>query len=171
MAAQSENTKPETSQEGSTSTEAKKKIVSYRVGTYNVKNLFDRITDFLPEYMDPLGEADTDAKPRKEINTLARRINKSLLDTLALQEIESYKTLMDFKNAHLFTSQSTSKRNYPSKSGVFSMPSNDNRGIDLGVLSTRRFPIGKITSHRFKKTNEQKKNIQQGLLTGRNPVR
>lgn len=37
---------------------------------------------------------------------------------------------------------------------IFSAPSNDPRGIDLAVLS--KFPLGKITTHRFRKKNNKK---------------
>jgi endonuclease/exonuclease/phosphatase family metal-dependent hydrolase len=113
-----------------------------RVGTYNVNNLFDRFDDPY-NYLDDPWQTEFGTKPKNyaDIFNLGERIRSTNADILALQEIESYGVLLEFVGSH-------TKDKYSSK-GVISVPSNDPRGIDLGA--TTKFPLGRITSHRFRK--------------------
>lgn len=113
-----------------------------RIGTYNANNLFDRFDDPY-NFSDDPWRSRFAAKPKTQegLFHLGARIRASNVDILALQEIESYGALRDFNSGHV--------REYKLNSGVFSLPSNDPRGIDLGILT--KLPFGQITTHRFRR--------------------
>lgn len=101
---------------------------TFKLGTYNVKNLFDE------HDQDPkLGTAQ---KPEAELRALARNIERSGADVFALQEVENVTVLEQFLNEYL-----------PGKfSEVVLVEGNDGRGIDVAVIS--KFPVEKVVSHK-----------------------
>ena len=103
----------------------------FRVGTFNVENLFDDLDD--PYAADET----TPAKPREDLTRLARTIRQLDADILALQEVESRGYLEQFTHAFL------ADAGYQE---VIHYEGNDQRGIDVAVLS--RFPIESVTSYR-----------------------
>jgi endonuclease/exonuclease/phosphatase family metal-dependent hydrolase len=122
-----------------------------RIGTYNVNNLFDRFDDpYLPS--DDPWRKRFSAKPKKakELYNLGRRIDVSNVQILALQEIESLGALREFIAGNV--GSNVIGKCYPN-AGVFSLESNDRRGIDLGVASA--YPLGRIISHRFRKDGKE----------------
>lgn len=118
-----------------------------RLGTYNVNNLFDRFDDPYEQSDDPW-RREFSARPKllDEIFNLGERLRKSKLDILVVQEIESYGALREFVSGQLGDKYK--------QGGVFSLESNDPRGIDLGIIS--KFPIGKVTTHRFRRQGGDK---------------
>ena len=115
-----------------------------RVGTYNVNNLFDRFDDPYNISDDPWQtQFATKPKSYEDLFNVGERIRSTDADILALQEVESYGQILAFVGGHV-------RDKYKSE-GVISVPSNDPRGIDLGALS--KYPLGGITSHRFKRKN------------------
>jgi endonuclease/exonuclease/phosphatase family metal-dependent hydrolase len=100
------------------------------LGTYNTLNLFDN-------WDDPYSaDAATDAKPRAQVEALARSIRTLNADVLALEEVENRGYLQRFNRAFL------RDMGYE----VVEFEGNDNRGIDVALLS--RLPVGPVTSHR-----------------------
>ena len=126
---------------------------TFKIGTYNVENLFDRFDDPYSVGDDPWGMFRTSPKPRKELYEVGARIRNSSVDILGLQEVENIGALKEFVQG------SVGPKFKPNK-GIVSLPSNDFRGIDLGLLSA--LPIGRVTSHRFNefKTPEKGKNVR-----------
>jgi len=121
----------------------------FRIGTYNVQNLFDRFDDPYSVGDDRYGLFRTVPKSRSKLYDMGVRIRENgvgsrPIDIVGLQEIESFGALLDFVQASVGP-------DYGAKTGVVSQPSNDPRGIDLGLICTRHFRIGRITSHRFHK--------------------
>ncbi|MEO1732117.1 MAG: endonuclease/exonuclease/phosphatase family protein [Pseudomonadota bacterium] len=121
----------------------------FRIGTYNVENLFDRFDDPYATGDDMYGRFRTMPKSRSKLFDMGRRIRENgvdgrPIDIVALQEIENFGSLLDFV-------QSSVGPDYGPKLGVISQPSNDPRGIDLGLITTRRFRLGRVISHRFHK--------------------
>ena len=104
-----------------------------RVGSFNVRNLFDGVDD--PYHLDET----TKAKPRIEIERLAKTIRKIDCDVLGMQEIENRGYLQRFNDAFL------SDMGYE----VVHYSGNDRRGSGLAVLS--RVPVGAVTSHRHRR--------------------
>ncbi len=100
------------------------------LGAYNTLNLFDRFDD--PYHSD----GTDDEKPRPQVEALARSIRALNADVLALEEVENRGVLERFVNAFL------KDMHYE----VVLFESNDNRGIDVALLS--RLPVGPVTSHR-----------------------
>ena len=104
------------------------------VATYNVENFFD-------VYDDPYTEDEgTDIKSRTEVEQLARAIKAIDADVVAIQELE---------NAYLLQAM-CDDRSLLGGEGygyVASLPSNDGRGINLGVIS--KLPILELSSFRF----------------------
>lgn len=122
---------------------------SFRIGTYNVENLFDRFDDPYSIADDMYGRFGTKPKSRAHIFDTAKRIRENgvggnPIDIVGLQEIENFGALLDFV-------QGSVGPHYGPKSGVVSLPSNDPRGIDLGLICTDLFRIGRIISHRYEK--------------------
>jgi len=115
-----------------------------RIGTYNTNNLFDRFDDpynFRDDSWTAYREG-TSPKNLPDLFQLGGRIRSSGVDVLGLQEIESYGALYSFVQGHVGPE-------YKTQDGIVSVPGNDPRGIDLGLLS--KFPIGRVISHRFRK--------------------
>jgi len=122
----------------------------FRIGTYNVENLFDRFDDPYSIGDDTYGRFTTKPKSRAKLYDCGRRIRENgvrkqiPIDIVGLQEIENFGALLDFVQASVGPG-------YGAKTGVVSLPSNDPRGIDLGlIVRTDVFRIGRIISHRFK---------------------
>ncbi len=103
----------------------------FRVGTFNVENLFDDLDD--PYAADET----TPAKPREDLARLAQTIRQLDADILALQEVESRGYLEQF--THTFLADAGYRE-------VIHYEGNDQRGIDVAMLS--RFPIESVTSYR-----------------------
>lgn len=121
----------------------------FRIGTYNVQNLFDRFDDPYSVGDDRYGRFRTVPKSRSKLYDMGFRIRENgvrnrPIDIVGLQEIESFGALLDFVQASVGP-------DYGAKTGVVSLPSNDPRGIDLGLICTDHFRVGRITSHRFHK--------------------
>jgi endonuclease/exonuclease/phosphatase family metal-dependent hydrolase len=100
------------------------------VATFNILNLFDAEDD---PYRDDEG---TPVKPRAEIEKVADTIRKLNADVVALQEVENRSYLERVVQVFL------RDMGYD----VVLFEGNDNRGIDVAVLS--RLPVGPVTSHR-----------------------
>jgi endonuclease/exonuclease/phosphatase family metal-dependent hydrolase len=115
-----------------------------RIGTYNTNNLFDRFDDPYNFRDDPWTAYREGTRPKNltHLFQLGGRIRSSDVDVLGLQEIESYGALYNFVQGHVGPG-------YKVQDGVLSVPGNDPRGIDLGLLS--KFPVGRVISHRFRK--------------------
>lgn len=123
----------------------------FRIGTYNVENLFDRFDDPYSIGDDTYGQFRTRPKSRAKLYDCGRRIRENgvqqqnPIDIVGLQEIENFGALLDFVQASVGPG-------YGAKTGVVSQPSNDPRGIDLGMIArTDVFRIGRVISHRFNK--------------------
>lgn len=104
-----------------------------RLATYNIENLFDDRDDpSLEGRFDDCYSFDKTvrAKPRAQLAAAARAIRALDADVLALQEIESYDALIDFRHSHL------AGMGYDH---VVSIDVGQERGIEQAVLS--RFPI------------------------------
>ena len=112
----------------------------FRIGTYNVENLFDRFDDPYSAGDDPWGRYRTSPKPRAKLYDLGQRIRQSRVDILGMQELENFGALKDFVQGSVGPAFKVTK-------GIVSQQSNDSRGIDLGLLSS--LPLGRIISHRF----------------------
>ena len=102
-----------------------------RVASYNVLNLFDDDDD--PYHSDE----GTNAKPRAELESLAKSLRQIDADVVALAEVENRGYLERFNQVLL------SDLGYEN---VVLFEGNDRRGIDVAVLS--RLPVGPVTSHR-----------------------
>ena len=101
------------------------------IGAYNVLNLFD-------DHDDPYRNDEvTPAKPRPELESLARSIRELNADVLAVEEVESRDYLDRFVNVFL------ADMGYEH---IVLFEGNDMRGIDVGLIS--RVPIGAVRSHR-----------------------
>ena len=122
----------------------------FRVGTYNVENLFDRFDDPYSTSDDMYGRFTSKPKSRSKLYDCGSRIRENgvgnnPIDIVGLQEIENFGALLDFVQASVGPG-------YGAKTGVVSQPSNDPRGIDLGlIVRTDLFRVGRVISHRFKK--------------------
>ncbi len=129
----------------------------FRIGTYNLQNLFDRFDDPYSVSDDKYGLFVTRPKSRAKLYDSGRRIRENgiskrsptnpthPIDIVGLQEIENFGALLDFVQASVGP-------DYGAKTGVVSQPSNDPRGIDLGlIVRTDIFRIGRVISHRFNK--------------------
>ena len=101
-----------------------------RVASYNVENLFDGIPD------NPHNPREK-AKPTRELRALAKVLRQVDADVVIMQELESEKTLRQFRDQYLksFGYQT-----------VLVQEGNDLRGIDVGLLS--RWPVISTQSHR-----------------------
>jgi len=101
---------------------------TFRIGTYNVQNLFDDRDD--PDTF------DDPAPPPERTNALAEVILAADCDILALQEVENLEVLQRFNSDYL--------------GGLYEeivlVEGNDPRGIDVAVLS--KFPLLDVASYR-----------------------
>jgi len=102
-----------------------------RIATYNVLNLFDDQDD--PYHADET----TPAKPRAELEHLAKSIRALDADVVALEEVENRGYLQRFVQALL------PDMGYRD---IVLLEGNDLRGIDVCLLS--RLPVGTVCSHR-----------------------
>jgi endonuclease/exonuclease/phosphatase family metal-dependent hydrolase len=101
------------------------------VAAYNLLNLFD-------EHDDPYRNDEvTPAKPRAELESLARSIRALDADVIAVEEVENRDYLARFVDVFL------PDMGYQH---IVLMEGNDMRGIDVGLIS--RVPIGPVRSHR-----------------------
>lgn len=104
------------------------------IATHNVLNMFDSYD--CPYHSDE----GTAAKPKAQLEALAKTIRLLDADVLALQEIENRGYLERFVAAYL------GDMGYEH---VVCVESNDRRGIDCAVLS--RLPVGPVTSYRHQR--------------------
>ncbi len=121
----------------------------FRIATYNVENLFDRFDDPYSVGDDMYGRFRSSPKSRAHAFDVASRIRENgvdgrAIDIVGLQEIENFGALLDFVQASVGPE-------YGAQTGVVSQPSNDPRGIDLALLCSKRFRIGRVTSHKYEK--------------------
>lgn len=100
------------------------------VATYNILNLFDDVDD--PYRADE----GTPAKPKAQMERVARTIRELNADVIGLQEVETREYLQRFVDAYL------ADMGYQ----VVLFEGNDPRGIDVALLS--RLPVGEVRSHR-----------------------
>lgn len=123
------------------------------IGAYNVLNLFD-------DHDDPYrSDEGTPAKPKDQLENIAKTIRELDADVLALEEVESRDFLERFVAAKL------SDMGYVN---VVCFEGNDTRGIDCAILS--RFPVGPVTSHRHEQFKDESGNVmryQRDLLQAR----
>ncbi len=126
-------------------------MTKFRIATYNVENLFDRFDDPYSTSDDSYGRFTSRPKSRSKIFDMGKRIRENgvtankPVDIVGLQELENFGSLLDFVQASVGP-------DYGAKTGIFSQPSNDPRGIDLGmIVRSDVFRIGRVTSHRFRK--------------------
>lgn len=110
------------------------------IGQYNVKNLFDD--------KDQNPELGTVQKPRKELEALARTIQKSGAEILTLQEVENKEVLQQFVDEYL-----------PDFGHVVLVEGNDHRGIDVAVIS--KHDVTNVVSHAANKFPDADGNEMQ----------
>jgi endonuclease/exonuclease/phosphatase family metal-dependent hydrolase len=101
------------------------------IAAYNILNLFDDHDD--PYRSDEI----TPAKPRAEMERLAESIRALNADVIAVEEVESRDYLQRFVDVFL------ADMGYRH---VVLFEGNDNRGIDVGLIS--RIPVGPVESNR-----------------------
>ena len=102
------------------------------IATYNLENFFDI-------YDDPYTEDEgTEPKSRTNVQQLARAIKAIDADVVAVQELE---------NAYVLQAMCDEFLKGSGYEFVASLPSNDGRGINLGVIS--KLPILELHSYRF----------------------
>ena len=99
-----------------------------RVGTYNMKDLFDEVDDPTKN--------DGPPTPPEQFEALAEVIKTIDCDILAVQEVENLSLLEEFNREYLGGLYSR----------VILIEGNDPRGIDVGVLS--KIPLMDVRSHR-----------------------
>jgi endonuclease/exonuclease/phosphatase family metal-dependent hydrolase len=102
----------------------------FTMATFNVLNLFDADDDVYH------ADETTPAKPRPELENLARTIRQLDADIIAMQEVEDRGYLERFLNVFL------KDMGYE----VVHFEGNDLRGIDVCLVS--RLPVGRVVSHR-----------------------
>ncbi|MEP3510122.1 MAG: hypothetical protein ABJN38_00055 [Lentilitoribacter sp.] len=115
-----------------------------RIGTYNVENLLDRFDDPYSVGDDLYGRFRSTPKSRAHSFDVANRIRENgiggtAIVILGLQEVENSGALLDFMQASVWPE-------YGAQTGVASQPSNDPRGIDLGLLCSKDFSVGRVVS-------------------------
>jgi endonuclease/exonuclease/phosphatase family metal-dependent hydrolase len=101
------------------------------IAAYNILNLFDDHDD--PYRSDEI----TPAKPRDQMERLAESIRQLNADVIAVEEVESRDYLQRFVDVFL------PEMGYRH---VVLFEGNDNRGIDVGLIS--RIPVGPVESNR-----------------------
>ncbi len=120
------------------------------VATYNIRNLYD--SDDCPYHSDDT----TPAKPRSEMERVAKVIRRMNADVVALQEVENRGYLQRFLDVFL------SDMGYEY---VVHFEGNDLRGSDVCLIS--RIPIGPVTSYRhlrFPKDSDHKRSFSRDIL-------
>ena len=122
-----------------------------KVASLNVLNLFD-------DEDDPYrADETTKPKPRSELTQLANRILQIDADVLALQEVESRGYLQRFVD--VFLPQAGYQH-------VVHLEGNDNRGIDVALLS--RLPVGRVGTYqhlRYSDAEGRRRRLNRDLLT------
>lgn len=98
-----------------------------RLASYNIENLFDDKDD--PDLSGDYEDKDN-AKPEAHKQAVARAIKRIDADVIALQEVESFDALIDFRDQYL------SGLGYDH---VISFDAGDERGIENSIIS--RFPL------------------------------
>ena len=104
---------------------------SFRVASFNVLNLFDKIDD--PDKRDE----GTHPKSVESERALAEIMESSEADVIALQEVENIDILTQFRNSNGLADD------YPH---VVLVEGNDGRGIDVALFS--KHPITNVESHK-----------------------
>jgi len=104
-----------------------------RLVAYNVENLFDVFDDPYTQ------DEKTPAKPRAAIRQVATAIRQLDGDLVAVSELE---------NEGVLKALATESLHDLGYRHIVSLPSNDPRGITLGLLS--RLPVDKVTSYRWR---------------------
>lgn len=102
----------------------------FRVASFNVENLFDRVDD--PRTFDE----ETPPKSDADLRNLAKALKASNADVVTLQEVENVKVLKSFLDQNL-------PGVYPH---VVLVEGNDPRGIDVAVIS--KHPLSNVRSHK-----------------------
>jgi endonuclease/exonuclease/phosphatase family metal-dependent hydrolase len=123
----------------------------FTLATYNILNLFDDVDD--PYTVDEV----MSAKPRKELNTLAKVIRELDADVIAMQEVETRGYLKRFIDVLL------PEMGYEH---VVHFEGNNPRGIDVCLIS--RIPIGPVTSYRhvkFPSVDNTMRSFERDVLT------
>lgn len=132
------------------------------VATYNILNLFDEVDS--PYHADET----TPAKPREELEQIAKTIRDLNADVIAFQEVESRGYLQRFVDVFLDDMGYEHTVHYEG---------NDLRGIDVCLLS--RLPVGLVRSHRhmrFTGPDGRERRLSRDLLNvtllppGKSPV-
>jgi endonuclease/exonuclease/phosphatase family metal-dependent hydrolase len=103
----------------------------FTLASYNVLNLFDKVDDPAKE------DENTPAKPQAEQAALSQVMLSSQADVIALQEVENFQALKDFRDQHGLAQV------YPH---LLLLEGNDRRGIDVALMS--RHPIENPVSHK-----------------------
>jgi endonuclease/exonuclease/phosphatase family metal-dependent hydrolase len=122
---------PPTSMPAKAATAVQTKPGEVVIAAYNILNLFDDHDD--PYRSDEI----TPAKPRAEMERLAESIRQLNADVIAVEEVESRDYLQRFVDIFL------PEMGYRH---VVLFEGNDNRGIDVGLIS--RIPVGPVESNR-----------------------
>ncbi|MEM6755873.1 MAG: endonuclease/exonuclease/phosphatase family protein [Planctomycetota bacterium] len=104
------------------------------LATYNVENFFDRFDNPFTR------DEQTEIKKVDDIRRLAVTVRAVDADVIGFQELENEHVLAAFNEQHL---------RGMGYEHVVCLPSNDGRGITLGVLS--RLPVVSATTHRWEK--------------------
>lgn len=97
-----------------------------KLGTYNVRNMFDSDTE----------DGSMAEKPERCMRALADILNEAKADIVGLQEVENIDILEDFNQRYLAGAYQE----------VILIEGNSDRGIDVALLS--RYPIAELRSHR-----------------------
>lgn len=108
-----------------------------KIATYNMENMFDAYDDPYTNDIDIHNKGALLTKPVDEVQALARNIRALNADVIGLQEVENRGWLERFNKEYL------SGMGYKA---VELIEGNDNRGIDVAILS--RFPLGPVVSYR-----------------------
>jgi endonuclease/exonuclease/phosphatase family metal-dependent hydrolase len=125
----------------------------YKIGTYNVNNLFDRFDDPYNWNDDTWHPRATKPKSLDEIYQLGQRLREDKPDILALQEVEGKGVLYEFNVVQL-------GRHFRD---IALIPANDPRQIDVALVST--LPLGQVISYQFiRDTDTNRKLFSRDLL-------
>ena len=123
---------------------------TFRIASYNVLNLFDKVDD--PDKADE----GTPAKPESQQKARAAVVDDADADVFAFQEVENLEVLTEWRDSHGL------KEEYPHLALI---EGNDRRGIDVALMS--KYPIENVKSHkdeRFEVPGEGQKGFLRDLL-------
>ncbi len=135
-----------------------------RVATYNIRNLFDGIANPVARnvQLSPMAMAEAaaegaeKAKPEKELQALSASFHDINPDIVGLQEVENKSVLTSFRDRYL---------NDMGYKEVVLIEGNDERGIDVALLS--RYPVTSVKSHkdvRFNVAGQGSQGFSRDLL-------